>query len=91
MRAPSCTSPSQQKKPPFEGGKIVRLNGFVQAAERIRERNFLEKPNAATAPMKGIGPGTAVVAGVVALNEPPTAVRLSGAELKVKEKVCVNV
>jgi len=40
--------------------------------------------------MRGKGPGTAVVAGV-ALNEPPTAERLSGAMTKVKPKVWVKV
>ena len=40
--------------------------------------------------MRGKGPGTGVEAGV-ALNEPPTAERLSGAMLKLKAKVWVKV
>ena len=79
------------KKPPFQGGKFVRLNELDQAAKRIRERSFLEKPNAAAAPMRGTGPGVPVAGGVFALNEPPTAERLSGAAPKLNEKVWVKV
>jgi len=80
------------KKPPFKGGRFVRLNEVVdQAAKRIRERSFLEKAKAAVAPSRGTGPGTVAGAGAFAVKEPPTEVKLSGLAAKSKLKAWVKV
>ena len=92
IHKPAVPTCKPTKKPPFEGGKFVRLNEAVgQAAKRIRERSFLEKAKAAVAPSRGTGPGTVAGAGAFAVKEPPTEVKLSGLFAKSKLKVWLKV